>query len=505
LPPQVTHVSKQSISSEEQIVFCTRGISSSLAIAVSLLIGIAALAHAATLPIRVMTYNTNNGTQADGQLDTIAAQNPDLVVLQEASYTQLVYYVAGLNARLGTSAWHGAYARHCKAGSEPTCTTVYDGSIMILTRLSTLATDSILVWAADDYVVARAALHMEVGLADGTPVNIFVCHLPAVVGGSFSGAETARGKYFGLFQAWAETFGGQQLVGGDFNTHPDSTTFASMSAKFADAWTTAEGSGGGFTHTNPDVTTRLDYWWNKLGGSLTLSSVSVVPDSVHSDHRPVVATYYAPSSTGPRTLLSDTFSSLDRSKWPGGVFTGSTDSTIPVAVTSGALTIGPLHAPDANPHYNGISTAAYDLSTGGAAYVQLTNPPNTSTAAYAMFAMGSDENDFYRWYESGNALVAQKKIDGVKTSLVDVPYDATADQFLRIRRQYNSSTGTYEVIFETAANNSGAPGTFTVRYQETWDSHVAQSSLKVELKAGTSTAIVSPGSATWDNVLITSF
>src|SRR5215207_10135587 len=68
---------------------------------------------AATTPIKVMTYNTHHGGTAaspvstDFQLDTIAAENPDVVVLQEAYSTQLAYYVNGLNARQHTTAWHG--------------------------------------------------------------------------------------------------------------------------------------------------------------------------------------------------------------------------------------------------------------------------------------------------------------------------------------------------------------------------------------------------------------
>jgi hypothetical protein len=41
------------------------------------------------------------------------------------------------------------------------------------------------------------------------------------------------------------------------------------------------------------------------------------------------------------------------------------------------------------------------------------------------------------------------------------------------------------------------PGTFTVRYRESWDARVKASSLRFELKAGTSEAVVSPGSAVW--------
>ena len=54
-------------------------------------------------------------------------------------------------------------------------------------------------------------------------------------------------------------------------------------------------------------------------------------------------------------------------------------------------------------------------------------------------------------------------------------------------------------MFETAPNNGGVPGTFTERYRATWSSAVAPTSLKFELKAGTSSPETTPGSAYWDN------
>ena len=69
-----------------------------------MLVGSHAAAAATTLPIKVMTYNTHHGGTAttpattQSQLDTIAAENPDVVVLQEAYYNQLATYVNGLNA-----------------------------------------------------------------------------------------------------------------------------------------------------------------------------------------------------------------------------------------------------------------------------------------------------------------------------------------------------------------------------------------------------------------------
>jgi hypothetical protein len=95
-------------------------------IVLALLVASATTAAAAT-PIKVVTYNTHHGGTAvsppstESEMDTIAAANPDVVVLQEAYSSQLATYVNGLNSRM--TAWHGSYAKHCKTGSEPNCTT----------------------------------------------------------------------------------------------------------------------------------------------------------------------------------------------------------------------------------------------------------------------------------------------------------------------------------------------------------------------------------------------
>jgi endonuclease/exonuclease/phosphatase family metal-dependent hydrolase len=475
-------------------------------LSIALPLGIAVPAAAAT--VKVMTYNTHHGgtkttpPTTDGQLDAIAAQNPDVVVLQEASASQLSYYVGGLNARLGTSAWHGASAKHCKSGTQPTCTSLPGESVMILTRLTTLATDSTLIWAADDFWVARATIHMRVALADGTELNVFVCHTPAM-----SGYSASRVKYVSAFQTWAQNFPGAQFVGGDFNDWPNATSITDMRQVYADAWA-ALGAGPGYTHPAATPTSRIDYWFSN--STATLNSVDVIADAVDSDHRPVVATYsvagtvtIAPAPVpGPETtLLSDALATLDTTKWAKTLYTGTQDTTIGVT-DSGALQVGPLKSAVTGSHYNGISSGYYNLGSNGYAYVRLTNAPNTATPAYAMFAVGSDANNFYRWYESGNALVAEKKIAGGKTTLVNLPYDAGADQFLRIGIEYNSATGTADVVFATAPNNNGVPGQFTVRYREAWSSHVAASAARLELKAGTSDAVVSPGSATWSSARV---
>ncbi len=480
--------------------------------ALAFVLPLAAAASAGAVTVKVMTYNTHHGgesttpTTTDGQLNTIAAQNPDVVVLQEAYESQLSYYVNGLNSRLGTTAWHGVDAKHCKTGTAPTCTYEPGESVMILTRLKTLATNSTLIWASDDYWVARATVRMEVALSDGTPVNIFVCHLPAL-----SDAAASRVTYVSAFQQWAGTFAGARLVGGDFNDHPGTTPIVDMTQSYTDAWA-AKGSGYGYTHPADIPTSRIDYWFDANNGTASPSSIAVIPDSTDSDHRPVVASYDVVSSptttttttttsSTTTTLLSDSFASLDTTKWSRTLFTGTQDTTVAVNV-AGSVAVGPLKSSETGSHYNGISSGAYDLGANGYAYAQLAQAPNTGTYAYAMFALGVNGSNFYRWYESGNALVAEKKIAGTKTTLANVPYDSSNDQFLRIAIEYNSATGTEDVVFSTAPNNGGVPGTFTVRYREAWNSYVTAGSLRVELKAGTSDAIVSPGTGIWDAVLI---
>jgi endonuclease/exonuclease/phosphatase family metal-dependent hydrolase len=468
---------------------------------------LSAAAPAGAATIKVLTYNTYHGGQktgtTDGQLDTIAAQKPDVVVLQEATADQLSYYVNGLNARLGTSAWHGKYTMHCKTGTKPNCTYYSGESVMILTRLTTVSSSATLIWAKDDYWVAKAVLQMQVTAADGTTFHVFAVHTPAL-----ADAAAARITYVNDFTAWAGNFSGTRLVGGDFNAHPGTTPITMMQQSYKENWAVA-GSGMGYTHDAANPTTRLDYWFSS--GSAAVSSIAVIADAVNSDHRPVSATFNvsggstpapAPTptpTTGETTLMSDAFGSLNQSNWPGGVFTGSQDTTIKLTPGSTGMQIGALKSSTSGSHYNGFSSNPYDLSSNGSASVQLVTAPNTATTAYAMFSVGSDANNYYRWYESGNALVAEKRIGGTKTTLVNLPYSASSHQFLRIRREYNSSTGANEVVFETAPNSSGAPGTWTVRFRETWNGSVNAAAMKFELKAGTSESVISPGSACWDN------
>src|SRR5690606_14104596 len=92
--------------------------------------------------------------------------------------------------------------------------------------------------------------------------------------------------------------------------------------------------------------------------------------------------------------------------------------------------------------------------------------------------------------------VAQRELGNVKHN-VTLPYDASAHRFLRIR--HDGASG--DVLWETAPSLGGVPGTWTVRRQEAWNTGaIPLSAVRVELKAGTSSAESNPGTVIFDNL-----
>jgi phosphatidylinositol-3-phosphatase len=206
--------------------------------------------------------------------------------------------------------------------------------------------------------------------------------------------------------------------------------------------------------------------------------------------------FFNPGSTA---LLADDFSttSIDPTKWSNTLFTGTQNTSVPVSDTNGQLQIGPLPTNATSSSYNGITSLnRYDF-TGAAAYVQLVQPAASNSNAFTMFAVGNDINNFYRFYVSAGSLVCEKKIGGTKSQLGSVAYDSIAHQFLRIR--HDPATGS--VVYETAANNSGVPGTWTQQCSDLWNTTaIPVTSVLFEMKAGTSVAEVNPpGTIIFDN------
>jgi len=184
------------------------------------------------------------------------------------------------------------------------------------------------------------------------------------------------------------------------------------------------------------------------------------------------------------TLLSDDFNdnSIDASKWTANdLFSGFTDTAVPLSETVQRVEIGALLLNTSGSHYRGLrSVNAYDF-TGGSASIELVQPAAANTQADAMFTIGTSVDNYYRLYVSGGNLIGQKKIGGTKTPLFTISYDSVNHRYLRIRHDASSNN----MILETAPSSGAGPGTWVQRHSESWNSGVTLTTLKFEIKGGT--------------------
>jgi hypothetical protein len=274
------------------------------------------------------------------------------------------------------------------------------------------------------------------------------------------------------------------------------------------------GTGRVMFDTAPDAggqpgawTTRFSQAWDAtipLTGLLIelkggTSSAQTDPGPVRWDKVRVATTSSSPPPPPSAALLTDDFSSasLNTTKWvAGNLYTGTEDPTIPLTVSGGTLGIGPLKSDASDSHYYGVRSRSSFNFTGVSAEVQLVeSPPASATDAYAMFAVGKSSY-YYRWYVAGTSLVAEKRAVS-KTTLASLAYSAS-DRYLRI--QHDAATN--RVMFETAADAGGEPGSWTTRFSQTWDAAIPLTGVMLELKGGTSSAESNPGRVRWDNVLV---
>ncbi|HKP11438.1 MAG TPA: hypothetical protein VJZ91_04985, partial [Blastocatellia bacterium] len=160
-----------------------------------------------------------------------------------------------------------------------------------------------------------------------------------------------------------------------------------------------------------------------------------------------------------------------------------TDSGLPMAEVNQRLEVGPLLRQTGSSHYNGIVSKQHYDFTGAYAYVAVVQAPATGTTADAMFTVGADANNYYRIYEEAGVLFVQKRLGaGSKVTMWSGAYDGVQQRYWRIRHE--AATGS--VVFETAADNSGAPGVWVERWREAWSSgFIPVGSVLFEVKGGT--------------------
>jgi hypothetical protein len=197
-------------------------------------------------------------------------------------------------------------------------------------------------------------------------------------------------------------------------------------------------------------------------------------------------------------ILSDDFNdnSIDTAKWnPNDLFSGFTNTNVPISETSQRLEIGPLLQNVSGSAYRGMRTVNTYTFSDSYAYVELVQAPASNTQGEAMFTVGSSVTAYYRiWVEAGN-LLGTRNVGGTKTTLFSTTYSSTNHRFLRIT---NTSTGA--VTLDTAPGSGGVPGTWTQQYSEIWSSSIPTTGIYFEMKGGTfQTEANAPGKVIYDN------
>jgi endonuclease/exonuclease/phosphatase family metal-dependent hydrolase len=496
--------------------------------AVSVLIVVAGVclssleAYAQAIDIKVVQWNVKDnscsgcgGTAGEpDERDAIVAQNADVVFLQEVDR---VDHLDNIVAALG-SGWS-----HRFVNRDNTTDRVGTSFLAILSRFpfsgaaqTKLLNSSNAFFAECGITVpdARAAIGATI-LINGQPVAVFSTRNTFISGDCVAKEQNRR------FKAWANaTFPNvTHLYGGDFNMIPGGQAYTVMTVDpptSKDVWKEALDKGtataaGDTTpvFNQPTKNNRLDYLFFMNAGTLlsvnsahitALQTSTASSDGLASDHRMMTAIFTV-GDTPPPPLPTDDFNDNSlHPQWSKGVWSGSTqDTTIPVNEVNQRLEIGPLKESATGAHYNALRSSGSHNFSGAYAYVQLVKPADTATGAFSMFAVGKDASNYYRWYVSAGRLVAEKEIAGTKTTVVDIGYNPTEHQFLRICHD-SSTGGTGTVVFQTAPNNAGVPGAWFQHRAEAWNATaIPLSAVLFEMKAGTGAPEIAPGTAWYDN------
>ena len=177
------------------------------------------------------------------------------------------------------------------------------------------------------------------------------------------------------------------------------------------------------------------------------------------------------------------------------LFSGFTNTNVPIAETAQRLEIGPLLQNVAGSSYRGIRTVNSFNFSGAYSYVELVQAPASNTAADAMFTIGNDVNAYYRIYVSAGNLIGQRKIGATKTTLFSIPMmQSTTGSCASVTTRLECLT------LDTAPGSGGVPGTWVQRFTETWHSSISTSAIIFELKGGTWQVEANPpGKVIFDN------
>lgn len=247
--------------------------------------------------VTITNYNIAHGRGIDGEVDleriaaVVADSDADIATLQEvdrhwSARSDFADQPARLGELLGMDHAYGANLDF--APLEPGDPNRQYGTAT-LSDHRILEHRNTLLPKADDAEEQRGLLEVLVDV-DGLRLWVLNTHL------EHTSAEARRLQVNAILDR-VEQLDGPVVLTGDLNAEPHAPELAALFDVFDDAWDAA-GSGDGPTFPAEDPQTRIDFVLVTPGIDVTRAEV---PDTLASDHRPVVAdVVVAPESAGLR-------------------------------------------------------------------------------------------------------------------------------------------------------------------------------------------------------------
>ena len=190
--------------------------------------------------------------------------------------------------------------------------------------------------------------------------------------------------------------------------------------------------------------------------------------------------------------VSDDFNDgvRDATLWSLGILSRSSssfDPSVSVVESGGRLVITPNSTVSGSRFGGYLFFSTWDM-TGGRASVEAAQV--TTGAAATVFSIGTNKDNWYGFRLKGSTLYLERRISG-STSSQKIKYNALMHRFWRIRHNATSDS----IVYETSADGAGWSAAFTVARQ------ISLAAIRMELIAGTTSSVASPGSAHFDNFL----
>src|SRR5204863_5479529 len=148
--------------------------------------------------------------------------------------------------------------------------------------LGNLILSRIPIASAEMKFSAPSAFTRALIYVSGIPIQFFTNHL------DYYNTSTRTAELYDLM-AWARSFSGPRLIGGDFNSWWGEWWILQMESEYSDTWRDYTGSNeNGYTLDN----VRFDYIFRSFDGSGHLTPINAfVPYSALSDHKPMVGDF----------------------------------------------------------------------------------------------------------------------------------------------------------------------------------------------------------------------